>query len=65
MPYACNCLFVAKGRMTTLTLSLPTSPFCDQRQSANVAYMPLGHVVCFCDVYYPILRRIVRKREIT
>ena len=38
------------------------SPFCDQRQSANVAYMRLGHVVCFSDVYYPILRRIVANK---
>ena len=45
-----------------LTLSLPMSPFCDQRQSANVAYMRLGHVVCFSDVYYPILRHIVANK---
>ena len=37
-------------------------PFCDQRQSANVAYMRLGHVVCFSDVYYPILRHIVANK---
>ena len=35
------------------------SSFCDQRQSANVAIWRLGHVVCFKDVYYPILRHIV------
>ena len=45
-----------------LTLSLPMSPFCDQWQSANVAYMRLGHVVCFSDVYYPILRHIVSNK---
>ena len=33
-------------------------PFGDQRQSANVPIMRLGHVVCFSDVYYPILRHI-------
>ena len=38
------------------------SPFCDQRQSANVAYMRLGRVVCFSDVYYPILRHIVANK---
>ena len=46
----------------TLTLSLPMSPIWDQRQSANVALMRLmrlGHVACFSDVYYPILRHIV------
>ena len=42
-----------------LTLSLPMSPFGDQRQSANVAIMRLGHVVCFSDVYYLILRHSV------
>ena len=38
------------------------SPFGDQRQSANVAIMRLGHVVCFSDVYYPILRHIVANK---
>ena len=40
-----------------LTLSLPMLPLCDQRQSANVALMRLGHVAClvmcitlFCDI---------------
>ena len=42
-----------------LTLSLPMSPFGDQRQSANVAIWRLGHVVCLSDVYYPILRHTV------
>ena len=46
----------------TLTLSLPMSPICDQRQSANVALMRLVHVVCFSDVYYPILRHIVANK---
>ena len=46
-----------------LTLSLPMSPFGDQWQSANVAIMRLGHVVCFSDVYYPILRHIVANKE--
>ena len=45
-----------------LTLSLPMLPFCDQRQSANFTYMRLGHVVCFSDVYYPILRYIVANK---
>ena len=39
------------------------SPFCDQRQSANVPLWRLGHVVCFSDVYYPILRHIVANKE--
>ena len=38
------------------------SPFGDQQQSANVAIMPLGHVACFSDVYYPILRHIVANK---
>ena len=38
------------------------SPFGDQLQSANVAIMRLGHVVCFSDVYYPILRHIVANK---
>ena len=38
------------------------SPICDQRQSANVALMRLGHVVCFSDVYNPILRHIIANR---
>ena len=38
------------------------SPFGDQQQSANVAIMRLGHVVCFSDVYYPILRQIVANK---
>ena len=38
------------------------SPFCDQRQSANVAIWRLGHVVCFSDVYYPILRHIIANK---
>ena len=38
------------------------SPFGDQRQSANVAIMRLGHVACFSDVYYPILRHIVANK---
>ena len=45
-----------------LTLSLPMSPLCDQRQSANVAIMRLGHVACFSDLYYPILRHIVANK---
>ena len=39
------------SRLQALTLSLPMSPLCDQRQSANVALMRLGHVACFSDVY--------------
>ena len=38
------------------------SPFGDQRQSANVAIMRLGHVACFSDVYYPILWHIVANK---
>ena len=45
-----------------LTLSLPMLPFGDQRQSANVAIMRFGHVACFRDVYYPILRHIVANK---
>ena len=45
-----------------LTLSLPMLPFGDQRQSANVAIWRLGHVVCFSDVFYPILRHIVANK---
>ena len=37
-------------------------PFGDQRQSANVAIWRLGHVVCFSDVYYPILGHIVANK---
>ena len=37
-------------------------PFGNQWQSANVAIMRLGHVVCFSDVYYPILRHIVANK---
>ena len=43
---------------SALTLSLPMSQFGDQRQSVNVAIWRLGHMVCFSDVYYPILRHI-------
>ena len=39
------------------------SPFGDQRQSANFAIMRHGHVACFSDVYYPILRHIVANKE--
>ena len=39
------------------------SPFGDQLQSANVAIWQLGHVVCFSDVYYPILRHIANKGD--
>ena len=38
------------------------SPFGNKRQSANVAIWRLGHVVCFSDVYYPILRHIVANK---
>ena len=38
------------------------APFGDQRHSANVAIWRLGHVVCFSDVYYPILRHIVANK---
>ena len=38
------------------------SPFGDQRQGANVAIMRLGHVVCFSDMYNPILRHIVANK---
>ena len=38
------------------------SLFGDQRQSANVAIMRLGHVACFSDVYYPILQHIVANK---
>ena len=37
-------------------------PFGDQRQSANVTIMRLGHVACFSDVHYPILRHIVANK---
>ena len=48
--------------LNLLTLSLPMSPFGDQRQSANVAIWLLGRVVCFSDVYYPILRHIIANK---
>ena len=44
------------GKHFFLTLSLPMSPFGNHRQSANVAIWPLGHVLCFSDVYKHILR---------
>ena len=48
-----NLCFYVPGSLqigTHLTLSLPMSPLCYQRQSANVAIMRLGHVACFSDV---------------
>ena len=45
--------------MPLLTLSQPMSPFSDKRQNATVTLWRLGHVVCFSDVYYPILGHIV------
>ena len=38
------------------------SQFDDQRQSANVAIMRLGHEGCFSDVYYAILRHVVANK---
>ena len=38
------------------------SQFGDQRQSVNVAIMRLGHVACFSDVYYPIMRQIIANK---